>query len=78
LLDKGQVLRPDRIVINDQQAVVLDYKTGEQKEEHLAQIKGYCQAVNQVTQKKTLGYLIYFSKKTENQLNVLKICIIGE
>ena len=73
-LNQGQFLRPDRIVINDQEAVVLDYKTGVQKQEHFTQIKGYCEAVNQVTGKATTGYLIYLSKTMESQMDVLKAC----
>jgi ATP-dependent exoDNAse (exonuclease V) beta subunit len=73
LLDKSNILRPDRIMMNDQQAVVLDYKTGAPKKEHLDQIKGYCQAVNQVTGKTTSGYLIYFSKNVKSKINLVKV-----
>lgn len=73
LLDNGQILRPDRIAINEEQAVVLDYKTGVKKDEHLNQIKEYCRAVKQVTDKATSGYLIYFSKKMKNEINLLKV-----
>ena len=74
LLNQAQILRPDRIVINEQEAVVLDYKTGVQKQEHFTQIKGYCEAVNQVTGKATTGYLIYLSKTMESQMDVLEAC----
>ena len=73
LLNQTQILRPDRIAINEQEAVVLDYKTGVQKQEHFSQIKGYCEAVNRVTGKATTGYLIYFLKKTECQMDVIKV-----
>lgn len=59
LLPGGGSKRPDRILITDKKAVVVDFKTGEEKPGHTNQVKVYMQLVHQLTQKPTEGYLVY-------------------
>ncbi len=50
LLKSGDILRPDRIVIKDNKAVVIDYKTGKEDPSHHLQLDDYAAAL------KELGY----------------------
>ena len=59
LLPGGSSKRPDRIIVQKQQAVVIDFKTGEEKEDHQNQVREYMELVKGLTQKPTEGYLVY-------------------
>ena len=58
LTDSG-LLRPDRIVFRDQQASIIDYKTGEPQKAHQKQLRLYQQALEQMGYQ-TQTYLLYF------------------
>jgi ATP-dependent helicase/nuclease subunit A len=56
--------RPDRVMLKDNKAVVIDYKTGEKSEKDIRQMKGYLHDL------KTMGYLscegnIWYLNKNE-------------
>lgn len=57
----GQLVIPDRVVFTKENtAVVIDYKTGVSKEEHLDQLKGYSEVLESLgykTEKKILIYI---------------------
>jgi len=44
LLSNGDLIRPDRVVINDGLLTIIDYKTGDEKEEDYIQLKEYKEA----------------------------------
>ncbi len=48
LLPDGQSYRPDRVVINGKEAVVMDYKTGKPDEKHQAQLRNYGKIMEQM------------------------------
>ncbi len=56
--------RIDRLILKDDELIVVDYKTGEEKrEEHFAQIKDYMRILNKIyPQKKVRGILLYIDK----------------
>lgn len=54
----GDTARPDRVVIDGQQATVIDYKTGEPQPEHEIQIRQYGLLLEQMNYKSEL-YLCY-------------------
>ncbi len=64
ITETGQILRPDRLVINDKkEAVIIDYKTGSAKPYHNTQLNSYEETL------KTMGfnvlhkYLVYINSK---------------
>ncbi|MFN3997858.1 UvrD-helicase domain-containing protein [Algoriphagus sp.] len=59
LLPDGSQKRPDRILIGKDKAVVVDFKTGEQKESHFSQVRDYMHLISQLSQKPVEGYLCY-------------------
>ena len=61
----GHRHRPDRIMIKENEVVVLDYKTGGKSELHHSQVKGYLKDIEQMGYKNPKGYLWYLN---ENEL----------
>jgi len=53
------ILRPDRIMIKEKKAVILDYKTGKQKEPDLIQMKDYINTIKKLGYLNPEGYILY-------------------
>jgi ATP-dependent helicase/nuclease subunit A len=58
---ENQYLRPDRVVMmpEDNKVVVIDYKTGEKREQHVKQVENYINALKSIEQSEVRGYLVY-------------------
>ncbi len=48
----GELFRPDRVILKDKTAIIIDYKTGEEKPTHKVQILGYADLLAQ------MGYVV--------------------
>lgn len=59
LLPGGKMKRPDRIILKQDFAMVVDFKTGEPYEKHKIQVGEYMELVAQLTRKPAKGYLCY-------------------
>nr|WP_297337021.1 UvrD-helicase domain-containing protein [Algoriphagus sp.] len=59
LLPGGKQKRPDRILLKPEEAVVVDFKTGEEQDRYSKQIREYMDLVHSLTQKPCKGYLCY-------------------
>jgi ATP-dependent exoDNAse (exonuclease V) beta subunit len=59
LLPGGKQKRPDRILVGESLAMVIDFKTGEKASKHQTQIKEYMELVQKLTQLPTQGFLCY-------------------
>ncbi len=60
ILKDGKVYRPDRVILKEGKAIVIDYKTGkEQKEAYNRQIKTYVKALNEIGYRDIEGYIWY-------------------
>ncbi len=59
LVWNGEVLRPDRIVMAENETWVIDFKTGIPKAEHRLQVGRYCEAVQSMGYPCVKGYLLY-------------------
>lgn len=59
ILPGGVSKRPDRILVKEDKAVVIDFKTGSEKENHQIQVREYIELVRNLTQKPTEGFLVY-------------------
>ncbi len=70
LLTPDRILRPDRIMISDNEAVVVDYKTGLNKlEKYNRQVKRYAETLKETGFTKVTGFLWYI-----NLNEVEKVC----
>lgn len=62
---EGKVYRPDRYVILDNRAVVIDYKTGKPEREHLHQLRTYVNAIGKLEKKPLSAFLVYINENIE-------------
>ena len=64
ILEDGKVLRPDRVVIRNENIDIVDFKTGAYDDKHKKQIEIYCKSfMNIYPNKKIYGYLYYIDEK---------------
>lgn len=61
LLPNGDTYRPDRVMIKGEAAIIIDFKTGEKKDEHKNQINKYGNTLIEMGYKKIEKHLLYFN-----------------
>jgi len=59
---QGRVLRPDRVCLKGQQAVIIDYKTGSEKDTHTSQLTKYKAALEAMDFSVKTSILVYIRK----------------
>ncbi len=59
LLPGGKQKRPDRIILREEESIIVDFKTGEELEKYENQVREYMSLVKALTQKPSKGYLCY-------------------
>lgn len=59
LLPGGKQKRPDKIILKENEAVVVDFKTGEEYSKYEKQVREYMDLVKGLSGKTTKGYLCY-------------------
>tara|TARA_B100000965_G_scaffold365107_1_gene349323 strand:+ start:127875 stop:131036 length:3162 start_codon:yes stop_codon:yes gene_type:complete len=59
MTEKGKILRPDLVVMDNDYWAVIDYKTGEKSEAHQAQVLEYVAVLKQMTELPIEPYLFY-------------------
>lgn len=59
--EAGSLIRPDRIMIKDDKAILLDYKTGKESKTHGEQMKKYINTVKKLGYNNIEGYILYLS-----------------
>lgn len=64
ILSKDNIFRPDRVVIKEDEAIVIDYKWGEKQNHYKNQIKIYLELLRSMGYNKTAGYLYYVDQKS--------------
>lgn len=69
ILPEGSIYRPDKVIINGNKAVIIDYKTGKKLKEHAVQIKLYSDILSRMGYKETEMYLYYIN---DNKIKTLK------
>ena len=52
-------LRPDKILVNDDRCIIIDYKTGAKEKKHAVQVKEYMEAYAAILQRPVSGFLLY-------------------
>ena len=69
LLENGNVLRPDRVIIDEDHAIVIDYKTGKIRESHAGQLNEYESYLKEMGFKEIRKILLY----TEPEVKMLEV-----
>lgn len=59
LLKDGSTLRPDRVIIKNNNAIVIDYKTGNMNDSHKTQIRLYAEILEEMGYSETKKLLVY-------------------
>jgi len=59
LLKDGSTLRPDRVVLENNNAVVIDYKTGNMNDSHKTQIRLYAKILEEMGYSETKKLIVY-------------------
>jgi CRISPR/Cas system-associated exonuclease Cas4 (RecB family) len=71
LITPGKLLRPDRIMVSDNQAIVVDYKWGEKNpEKYHQQIERYAETLKKCGFEKVQGFLWYINHDEVEQVAV--------
>ncbi|MGA2668532.1 MAG: UvrD-helicase domain-containing protein [Ignavibacteria bacterium] len=63
LMPDGEILRPDRVMMSGNRAVMVDYKTGIEKEEHREQLDKYSDALLKSGYATVEKYILYIEEK---------------
>lgn len=61
LLPDGSVLRPDRLMLDENKIILLDYKTGNESEKHFDQVRNYAKVLQEAGYE-TQGCFIYYTQ----------------
>lgn len=57
----GQTYRPDRVAESEREVCVIDYKTGEERAEHITQVNRYRDYLHRKTHKPVCAYIVYIA-----------------
>jgi predicted RecB family nuclease len=66
LMPNGNMIRPDRVIRQQDSLVVVDYKTGKKDDKHIIQVNSYCEALRQMGYPVVKGAIIYTEDKEVN------------
>jgi len=63
ILPSGEMLRPDRVLISESKAIIIDFKTGKEHPSHSRQVTEYALALEKMNFQSIEKYLIYIGEK---------------
>lgn len=64
ILPDGEVLRPDRVIVKENMATVIDFKTGRREKKHEEQVKRYTEILKNMNYKSVEGKIVYLAERT--------------
>lgn len=73
LSKEGNILRPDRVIIKNKEAIVIDYKTGAEKEEYKKQVRQYADKLEQMGYSSVLKYLLYINREDAGGIKIVEV-----
>lgn len=74
LTKDNKVLRPDRVMIKGDDAIIIDYKTGREEKKHSEQLTEYAKVLTEMGYKNVDMFLLYINDyKDEITINVKKL-----
>lgn len=63
LLPNGESYQPDRVIIRNNKAIIIDYKTGQKEKKHYEQLENYKIILSQMGYTNIESYLLYIKDK---------------
>lgn len=67
---EGRISRPDRVIVEDRNATVIDFKTGKREDRHSEQVRHYMNLLSQIGYDRVKGLLIYIGEKDPETVEV--------
>lgn len=64
--------RPDRVIVNDEETIVIDYKSGQEKPYYAKQVSWYMHLLKQMGYKNIKGYIWYFMQNKIEKVEARK------
>lgn len=68
MMPDGTTYRPDRVMVREDKAIVLDYKFATPKRSHIQQVQHYCYLLQEMGYRLVQGYLYYEPSKRLEQV----------
>ena len=62
--------RPDRVMVNEKETVVIDFKFGSERQEYVNQVKNYMQLIAQMGYTNVKGYLWYVMRNKSQKITI--------
>ena len=59
VISKTEQIRPDKIIVKENQTIIIDYKTGKPLKRHHQQLKQYCSVLSEMNYPNVEAYLLY-------------------
>jgi ATP-dependent helicase/nuclease subunit A len=59
----GKMVRPDRVLVDQGKAIIIDYKTGEKRKKYEEQVRGYAALLQEMGYAEVEAYLLYTDQK---------------
>lgn len=72
ILPDGEESRVDRLMIKDNQAIVIDFKTGEPAKRDVQQVSAYVNILRQMNFTDVQGFILYLKDRTVVYVNTIK------
>jgi len=69
LLPNGETYRPDRVILKEKHAIILDYKTGKENEKYAAQLNKYGTILEQMGYSQVEKYILYTEEQKLEKIN---------
>ena len=69
ILSKGVTYRPDKVLIKGDEAMVIDYKSGDRENKHIKQISQYGELLAEMNYSNIRKYLVYLDLKEIEEVN---------
>ena len=70
LLYNDRILKADKILLNNDDCIVIDYKTGAKDKSHVVQLQEYMNACRSTLKQKIQGYLLYVNNMELIEINM--------
>ena len=64
LMPDGEVFRPDRVLIKNNAAIVIDFKTGRREKKHIDQIIGYARILHSIGYEEVESKIVYLTDRS--------------
>ncbi|MCI0474295.1 MAG: PD-(D/E)XK nuclease family protein, partial [Ignavibacteria bacterium] len=73
LTKEGKIARPDRVITKGDETVIIDYKTGKERDEDIDQLNEYASLLNEMGYKNIRKYLLHISESEKELVKVKEV-----